>query len=379
MYKKVIFKEKRVKPALPKTNLGKRKGANMTPQEKPLLENKPVVYVGIDAHRLSWSFTVLKADEVIERKTIRADWVQLVRFIGKYQGYKIVSAYEAGYCGFGLHYQLTELGVENIVVAANKMPVVRGDQVKTDRRDSLKLATFLAKGLLKPIYVPSRELIQVREIIRLRDTLVSKRTATINQFKAILVKNSLDLDFEGYEKKIIEGFLESEMIPDLVRPALLVHAQKMHLYTEQIKLMERQAEEVALSENYKSIYQRIRSVPGIGAVAGKVLLFEIGDFKRFKNERKIAAYCGLTPAEYSSGDRVVRGRITGQGQEYLRRLLIQASWQAIKVDEGINEFYERMVKNTGNKKKAIVAVARKLLCIVLSVVKQERFYQSRAA
>lgn len=372
----------------------KRKKANLISQAKPLSlrkgkkmatkriiqasDERQSIYIGIDAHKNSWSFTVLKSDEIVERKTLRADPVQLSRFIGKYQNYRIVSAYEAGYCGFGLHYQLIHLGVENMVVSASKMPTIAGDRVKTDKRDSLKLATFLSKGLLTPIYIPPKELIQIREVIRLRDSLVKKRTAAINQFKAILMKNSIVFEFEGYQKKAIEEFLETTAsIPDLVRSALLVHAQKMHLYTEQLRFVDKQAENEAVSENYREVYERIRSVPGVGGTVGRVLLFEIGDFKRFDNERKIAAYCGLTPVEYSSGENVKRGRITGQGQQYLRRLLIQAAWQAIRTDTGINEFYERMVRNSGNKKKAIVAVARKLLCVVLSVVKQQRLYKPK--
>jgi transposase len=336
-------------------------------------ESQPI-YLGIDAHKNSWSFTVIQNDQVLERKTLRADVHLLRRFLGRYQGKQIQSAYEAGYCGFQLHYWLTELGVLNRVVAVNKMPTLRGDRVKTDKRDSLKLATFLAKGLLKPIFIPSPELIRIRELVRLRSRLVGKRTSHINQLKALLVKHGIVLEFSGYAKKKLQALLDEPSLPEELRLVVLMHIQSMELITQQLLTLEQRAEQIALTPEYERNYQILRSIPGIGTVSGRALLFEIGDFNRFPNEKTIAAFCGLTPSEYSSGESILRGRITGQGNTQLRQLLIQASWQAIAQDQGFKNFFERVACKTGNKKKAIVAVARKLLCVSYALVKQQQLY-----
>jgi len=92
------------------------------------------------------------------------------------------------------------------------------------------------------------------------------------------------------------------------------------------------------------------------------LNYEIGNWSRFKNERQISAYVGLTPSEYSSGEHTRRGRIIGQGNPTLRSLLIEASWMLIQKDLTMRNFFTRLKYQTGSAKKAIVAVARKLIC-----------------
>jgi len=101
----------------------------------------------------------------------------------------------------------------------------------------------------------------------------------------------------------------------------------------------------------------------------------VGDWSRFNNEKQVAAYFGLTPSEFSSGEKILRGRITGQGNSMLRALLVQASWKLIGSDPAMKEFFERISKQSGSKKKAIVAVARKLICRILSMMKNEREYK----
>lgn len=90
------------------------------------------------------------------------------------------------------------------------------------------------------------------------------------------------------------------------------------------------------------------------------LLFEIGDWSRFQNEKQFSDYLGLTPSEYSSGDNIRKGRIAKQGNNELRGLLIEASWVVIRKDETMRAVYDRVLLRSGNSKKAIVAVARKL-------------------
>jgi transposase len=105
------------------------------------------------------------------------------------------------------------------------------------------------------------------------------------------------------------------------------------------------------------------------------LSFEVGDWKRFSNEKQVAAFFGLTPSEYSSGESIHRGRITGQGNPTLRMYLVQASWYLIGKDENMKLFFDRIARQSGSKKKAIVAVARKLICRIYSMIKNQREYE----
>jgi len=123
----------------------------------------------------------------------------------------------------------------------------------------------------------------------------------------------------------------------------------------------------------------IETVPGVGPIIATTLCFEIGDWTRFKNAGQLCAYLGLTPREYSSGERVYRGRITGQGKGWIRSYLVEASWKTIGTDPELRKFYNRIKGNTGSGKKAIVAVARKLVCRIFSMVKHNQAYAIQVA
>ncbi len=105
-----------------------------------------------------------------------------------------------------------------------------------------------------------------------------------------------------------------------------------------------------------------------------MLCFEIGNFKRFSSGKKLAAYIGLTPREFSSGEHVYKGRITGQGNSIVRSYLIESSWFLIGKDPVKKEYYNRIKINSGSAKKAIVAFARKLINRIHSIVINNQCY-----
>jgi transposase len=106
------------------------------------------VFVGIDVGTRNWAISIISPEgELLERMNIEAEFEILRKILGKYPQTEIHSVYEAGRWGFHLHRQLESIGVKNIITPPNKIPTLTGDLVKTDRRDSLRLATYLLKGL----------------------------------------------------------------------------------------------------------------------------------------------------------------------------------------------------------------------------------------
>jgi transposase len=105
-------------------------------------------------------------------------------YLRKYfAGAEVFSAYEAGFSGFSLHRFLTSNGVNNIVVNAASIEVGARDRVKTDKRDSLKIATQLSVGRLKGIFIPPEEMEDRRELTRHRSMLVRDRSRTAARLK----------------------------------------------------------------------------------------------------------------------------------------------------------------------------------------------------
>ncbi len=123
----------------------------------------------MDVHKKKYSISFIHCGQFIRRVTIDGSEQAVLKLLKNYNRFELYLVYEAGFCGFHLHYYLESLGVHNTVVAPNKLPVIQGDRVKTDKRDSLKLASFLGKGLLKSINIPSKEVLNLRQMLRTRD------------------------------------------------------------------------------------------------------------------------------------------------------------------------------------------------------------------
>ena len=139
----------------------------------------------------------------------------------------------------------------------------------------------------------------------------------------------------------------------------------------EIKALEVTLKQQAQQDSLEVTY---RSAPGIGPLSSHILANELGDMSQFVNERQLFSDTGLTPSEHSSGDAIRRGHITRQGNPRVRHGLWEAAWTAIRKDQDLSNFYERLYPRTG-KKKAIVAVARKLIGRIRSAFLQGVLYQ----
>ena len=141
---------------------------------------------------------------------------------------------------------------------------------------------------------------------------------------------------------------------------------------EQIARLEARAKQQAEADPNEAVY---RSAPGFGPISSRVCSNELGNLKRFSNERKLSSYTGLTPQEDSSGETVHRGPITKQGNRHIRAVLIEVAWRAIRQDASLARFYQKVSSRAGAK-RAIVAVARKLIGRIRAAFCKGELYQS---
>jgi transposase len=105
------------------------------------------------------------------------------------------------------------------------------------------------------------------------------------------------------------------------------------------------------------------------------LLLELQDVGRFRRADELAAYVGLTPSQYSSAERVRMGRITKSGKNSLRATLVEAAWHLVGRDPAARQHYEQLKARAGAK-RAIIAVARKLLLCTRRMLLNNEFYVS---
>ena len=333
------------------------------------------IYLGIDVHKTTYAVAALCEKLVIKKATLPASPEGLVTFCKKFfPGAVIESAYEAGFSGFHLHRVLEKNGIKNLVVHAAGIEVAVGDRVKTDKRDSLKIATQLEAKRLKGIHVPSEEREEKRALTRLRDTVVEHRTTTANQIKSLLHQHGLISPTA--KKKVCPKWIESlKTLPmrDGIRHALNHLVDMWQQLTVRIKAINTEmVKQAAEDTTLEMVY---RSTPGIGPVGARILANEVEDMSHFDNERQLFSYTGLTPSEHSSGGHIRKGHISRQGKTVIRRVLVLASWKAIQQDPQLRAIYDRISIRAGGK-KAIVAVARHLIGHIRACFRKKCFYRS---
>jgi len=118
----------------------------------------------------------------------------------------------------------------------------------------------------------------------------------------------------------------------------------------------------------------VRGIPGFGRFFAVLIVHEIGDVRRFPTPEKLSAYAGLVPSIHASGGKVFHGRLTKQGNKWLRWAVIEAVRPAVASDPELRQYYERLRQRKGPN-SAKVATARRLLLLAHRVLSQERSYR----
>lgn len=331
------------------------------------------VSIGIDVHKKFFVLTAVCDGEVAKACRIPAEPKKVADFIRKYfEGASVKSCYEAGFSGFGLHRALTEAGLDNIVVHAAAVEVSSRDRVKTDKRDSKKLALQLASDRLQGIRIPTREEELARVLSRSREQLMRSLTRCRVQIRMKLHQFGL---MDGDDKRVLSRRTVKEVvlseIPVELKLSIEVLLSSWENALEQKRLLEN---ELRRRGENDPIYRTWMGIPGMGPLSSRVLADELGDMSQFQNEGRLFSFTGLTPAEYSSGEKIYRGHISRQGSGRLRRVLVEAAWRAIRKDPDLRAQFERIAARAG-KKRAIVAVARKLVGRARAVFRKKEDYQ----
>jgi len=354
------------------------RGSNQ--REKIVVRGKEV-FVGIDVHKESWQVTVRVEGEEKFHGRMASEYRILRRVLDRFEGGKIRVAYEAGPCGFGLHDELRADGVEVIVVPPSLIPVESGNKVKTDKRDSRKLARLLEGNLLKRVYVLSEEDRADRELLRTRRQLVEHRNDVARQIKSKLLFYGVRSPFSekgGWSKGFIRWIKELTLKWESVKVSFQSLIELYEYLTGQIMALNRKVAELSREDKYRERVKLLRSVPGIGVLIAMEILVEVQDMGRFRRAEELASYIGLTPSEFSTGQYIRQGRITRCGNKRVRTCLVESSWHLITKDPWMRRKYDRLKQWKGSK-RAIIAIARTLIIRIRRILLNQEPYVVRAA
>jgi transposase len=338
------------------------------------------IFIGIDVHKKSWKVCILC--EEIEHKVYSLETSASV--LGKYlrrnfPGAQYFSVYEAGFCGFWVHEALQSEGINNIVVNPADVPTTDKEKKrKTDGIDCRKLARSLRNGDLSSIYIPERDKQEDRSLVRLRTLMVKDQTRSKNRIKSVLSTFGIIIPEEKvgshWSKKYIE-YLRQE----IKKSATLSHTIEFLLADleknrNMVAEVTRKIRQLSLEPRYLRKVDILRSVVGISILTAMTLLTEFGDFRKYKRLDKLVSYVGITPDERSSGEKENKLSITKRGNKFLKHVIIEAAWTAVRKDPALMLAYKNYSKRM-LKTKAIVKIARKLINRIRFVLLNEVEYK----
>jgi len=317
------------------------------------------IFIGIDLHKIQWHVTIRTEDLELFNGSIPGTWEALKKLLDRYPGYRKQAVYEAGYFGFWLYDHLVGYGVDCVVTPPSLVPQEYGNYVKTDRRDSRKLAHLLAKGLLKRVWVPTPEQLYERQVIRRRKQLIGDRVRTQNRIKAELRFYGIELPTPTgqWSKGYFENLQRLRFGNRWMQESFERLLEEYEFLSGQIDRQTKVLRALAETAQYQERVKILRSTPGIGLISAMEYLLELQDIKRFRRGNQLPAYVGLTPSQYSSGEKLRMGRITAIGKNDLRGTLVEVAWRLIAKDPAMRDKYERIKARAGSK-RAIIAIAR---------------------
>ena len=356
----------------------------MQTQRKELNFEGQSIFVGIDAHLKSWNVSIFTQD--LHHKTFNQP--AKAELLSSYLKLNFPNAiyhsvYEAGFSGLHAHYELTNLGIHNIVINPADVPTSDKERRrKTDKVDSNKLARSLRNNELKGIYTPSQDILEDRSFVRIRSSIVKDQSRLKARLKSMLYYYGIEFPQEFQKScthwsKCFMVWLKSvELKHQSGNMALAMLIKEAELLRSLLLEVSKELKVLSETQKYAKNMELIRSVPGIGLVTGMLFLSEIDTIARFENNDKFAGMIGIVPDCYSSGDNEQIGEITPRRHVHLRSGLIESSWIAVRIDPALSKAYSDYCKRM-EPNKAIVRIARKLSNRIYFVLKNERKYETR--
>jgi len=271
--------------------------------------------------------------------------------------------YEAGPCGYGIYRQISSLGHDCAVVAPSLIPSRPGNRVKTDRRDSESLSSFLRSGELTPVWVPDQEQEAIRDLTRAREDMKAMERQARQRLNAFLLRHGKTYD-SGKSKWTQAHFRWLERVKFAVPLQQIVfeeYVDAIKQAQQRVSGLEDEMLKVMPGWSLAPVVEALMALRGVKLITAMTVMAELGDITRFDSPRQLMAYLGLVPSEYSSGKSKRRGGITKTGNGHVRRVLIESAW-CYRFQARKTAHLQRRAEKTSEEVQAIAWKAQKRLC-----------------
>ena len=363
--------------------------------ERGSLMLNTTTFVGLDVHARSIKAVALDAmTGEVRSATFAYDAAAVAEWVGSLDP-AAKCVYESGVTGFDLQKKLTALGVDCVVGAVSKMIKPPADRKrKNDRNDAEFLARMLSVGNVVEVCVPDDGCEAARDLVRALDDAREDLKRCKQRLSKFLLRHGYVFSEttptgrrKGSWTAAHWAWIKSISFPEKAdNDVLAYYVDAVRQAMEDKKRLEKLVEAEASKPRWKKRVDSLRCLKGVDAMTAADIVFEAGEFSRFKNARSFAAWLGLTPSEHSSGESVRQGGITKAGNKHLRRVLVESAWHYLGCSphskdlakgqvpdpaarrhaaKGVRRLVERrraMLERGVHKNKANVATARELAC-----------------
>jgi transposase len=296
------------------------------------VEHHTEAFIGLDTSKLRNAVAVAEGGRngqvyfVGEIDNTEAGLRKLVRKLeSKYQ--RLHFCYEAGPSGYGLFRLIEELGHNCSVVAPSLIPRKAGDRVKTNRRDALNLAKLLRAEQLVGVWVPDERHEAMRDLVRAREAAHLDYRRNRQQVSSFLLRLGRHFPGKNTWGKAHLNWLARQKLDHceqrIAFEELMLAVQQAR---ERVERLEQAIRDSVPEWSLVPVVEALQALRGMRLISAVVFMSEIGDLSRFESPRQLMAFLGIVPSERSTGESVVRGRITKAGNRRARRILVEAAW-----------------------------------------------------
>jgi transposase len=324
--------------------------------------NHGVLYVGIDVHERESQLAVLEKEGslLLEERMPTKD---LGKFLSSLPGEKRVAIESVGFI-HPIYEKLSSIQDCTVSVAnPNKLRLISESGTKNDRNDAKVLGDLLRTNYLPLAHMRDEETREKLFVVNDRVSYGRRRGQLRGTIRWLLKRRGIEVDapFSDEGGKTLRGLRLQEID---------IRLDELELVESTIERLDRQIVEIASSDAKAKL---LDTIPGVGPYTALFLACVLDDIDRFPDSKHACAYLGLVPWLDESADVSHLGHITKKGDKWLRRNLTECARVAIRKDPHLNEFYTRLRHKRGEK-KAIIAVARKLVSYAYWVLKRNITY-----
>lgn len=332
--------------------------------------------IGLDVHWKTTSVCILDDNgKVVKERTIKGPFSETINYLRSTLSSPSAIVFEAtGHYGV-IHDQLKGLGQIKRVVMAHPghVRLIFRSKRKTDRLDAQKLAKLLFLDEVPTAYVPSAEYRHWRELIEYRQGVVRSSTACKNRIRALLRRQGIVAPRGLWSQKGIAWLTSVEMKEACDFQRIMLTDELSALDTRIKKVTDRLDD---LGRRHSGV-ALLQTIPGVGPRTAEAVVAYVADPHRFGSSRSMGAYLGLIPCQDESASKKRMGHVTRQGPSTPRKLVVEATWQAIRLSPVIQRHFERLCHQQKDRRKiALVGTARHLSCIMLSMLQTGEIWRN---